>query len=80
VNPVGPVAWAAYMPAVQSYQGEVSNKADIFDRFMHDTANDRDDVDYKVRFPELNAVWQHIFVLVPSLWFASSYDKDVDNA
>ncbi len=75
-----PVTWAGYVPTVQSYQGEVANKGDIFDRFMRDTAVHDKKVNYKARFPELDQLWRHIFELIQSLWLAADYFESVHDA
>jgi hypothetical protein len=56
-----PVRWKAYMDKMGTYQGEVSGKADIQQRFEEDIKIRTDPVAARAAYPELVSVWQAIF-------------------
>jgi HEPN/Toprim N-terminal domain 1 len=59
-----PVTWNGYISAVRQYQGEITEKRKVFERFLEETErNERFDY-YRGRFPELALLWELIFSLV----------------
>ena len=59
-----PVIWSSYVPTVRQYQGAIGEKRRVFDRFLEETKGN-DSVEHsRSRFPELTALWEHMFSLL----------------
>jgi hypothetical protein len=61
-----PVTWNGFVSAVRQYQGEISEKRRVFERFLEETNRDEGFSSYRARFPELVLLWELIFTLVRS--------------
>lgn len=59
-----PIRWTGYMAGAGKYQGEVEGKAEILEKFLRLLAETPSPEAARERFPELAAVWKHIFDLV----------------
>jgi hypothetical protein len=59
-----PVRWTGYVAGAGKYQGEVEGKSAILRKFLEFLDNAPSAEKARERFPELAAVWQHIFDLV----------------
>jgi hypothetical protein len=59
-----PIVWGNYVPKVQSYQGAIQDKSDIFSRFLRETQMHDASENYSLRFPELAQLWEHILSLL----------------
>ena len=59
-----PIVWGNYLNKVQLYQGAMQDKAAARTRFLKDTEAHDQSADYRARFPELVALWEHIFSLL----------------
>jgi hypothetical protein len=59
-----PIVWGNYVNKVQLYQGAMQDKAAARTRFLKDTELHDPSADYRARFPELVALWEHIFSLL----------------
>ena len=56
--------WGNYINKVRLYQGAMQDKAAARSRFLKDTEVLDQLTDYRARFPELVALWEHIFSLL----------------
>jgi hypothetical protein len=59
-----PVIWTNYLHAARLYQGAISDKRRVFERFLEETRRERQYHYYRTLFPELVVLWEHIFGLV----------------
>lgn len=59
-----PVVWTNFIGRIDRYQGLLRDKSKPFDRFLEETATDDPSVDYKLRYPELVVLWEHIFAVL----------------
>jgi len=59
-----PVRWGGYVPAVERYQGEVEGKNAVIEAFTRQISSLNNPAHARDKFPDLAAVWQHIFDLV----------------
>jgi hypothetical protein len=59
-----PVVWSNYVKAVGVYQGAIEDKQGTLARFLKDTEREGSFTDYRIRFPELVTLWDHIFSLL----------------
>ena len=59
-----PVVWSSYIQSVQQHQGAIRDKKAILQRFMKDIETEGKAADYRIRYPELVTLWQHLFLLL----------------
>jgi hypothetical protein len=59
-----PVVWTNFVGRVDRYQGVLRDKSRPLARFLEETAIHESDVDYKIRYPELVAIWEHVFSIL----------------
>jgi hypothetical protein len=59
-----PVIWTNLSAKSDRYQGALRDKSKPFDRFREETATREPSVDYKLQYPELVALWEHIFAVL----------------
>ena len=65
---LSPIVWGSYVQGIGRYQGALQDKRAVLTHFLADTAEHDDGVDYRRRFPELVALWDHILRLLrPSI-------------
>jgi hypothetical protein len=60
---LSPILWSNYVAKVQRYQGAIEDKSGVLKRFLKDTETHDPSIDYRGRFPELVALWDHILAL-----------------
>ena len=59
-----PVIWNNYLHAARRYQGAISDKRRVLEQFLKETSDEKNFDYYRVRFPELVMLWDHIFGLL----------------
>jgi hypothetical protein len=59
-----PVIWNNYLHAARRYQGAINDKRRVLEQFLKETSEEKNFDYYRVRFPELVVLWEHIFGLV----------------
>jgi hypothetical protein len=59
-----PVVWNNYVQSVQQYQGAISDKRAVLEKFLMETEAHDETVDYQTRYPELMQLWEHLFLQV----------------
>jgi hypothetical protein len=59
-----PIVWSNYLNKVQLYQGAIQDKSAALARFLEDTETHDESVNYRARYPELVALWEHIFTVL----------------
>lgn len=59
-----PIVWAGYVRGVGRYQGALQEKSRPLARFLRETEQHREDVDYQRLYPELRELWEMIFCLI----------------
>jgi HEPN/Toprim N-terminal domain 1 len=59
-----PVVWSNYVSSVKRYQGNIQDKRSALENFLKDTEFHDSNIDYSGRFPEMVALWEHIFTFI----------------
>ncbi|MGC1410742.1 MAG: HEPN/Toprim-associated domain-containing protein [Acetobacteraceae bacterium] len=59
-----PVVWNNYVQSVQQYQGAISDKRAVLEKFLRETEAHDETVDYQTSYPELVQLWKHLFLQV----------------